>query len=199
MLPSHAIRIILNMSFKATGMLWINFDTQFPEMGRPQTLNMPEVRMIAVVTGILYPIFPQQLHRLILSLKLYLHRKKKKTNVHSPFDNWTLKSLFWIGANYHYLLDLPDPSGLNWMDAIIQCLKSVYPRPRMLPDPAPSSPPLTPEKTLRSRCAYCTITSSLVLPPSLPHLCNYDTRSRLLLSGLNVHSRQPVTSVFPTL
>ncbi|KAK2881359.1 hypothetical protein Q8A67_018627 [Cirrhinus molitorella] len=32
----------------------------------------------------------------------------------TTFDNETLKSLFWIGANSHHSVDLPDTTGLNW-------------------------------------------------------------------------------------
>ncbi|ROL45287.1 hypothetical protein DPX16_17898 [Anabarilius grahami] len=45
------------------------------------------------------------------------------------FGDKTLKSLFWIWFNYHHPVDLPDTSGLNWRDAIIRCLESVYPGP----------------------------------------------------------------------
>ncbi len=43
-------------------------------------------------------------------------------------------------SNYHYPLDLPDTSGLNWREAIIQFLESVYPWSRTQPDSEPSQP-----------------------------------------------------------
>jgi len=36
----------------------------------------------------------------------------------------TLKSLFWIGANYHHPADLTGTSGLGWREAVIRCLES---------------------------------------------------------------------------
>lgn len=58
-----------------------------------------------------------------------------------PYDDETLKSLFWIGANYHHQVDLTDTSELDWREAIIRCLESVYPPSRTQPDPEPSPPP----------------------------------------------------------
>ncbi|KAK2887344.1 hypothetical protein Q8A67_015572 [Cirrhinus molitorella] len=55
-----------------------------------------------------------------------------------PYDDETLKSLFWIGANFHQPVDLPDTTGLSWRDAIIRFLESVWPRSRTKPDPEPS-------------------------------------------------------------
>lgn len=46
---------------------------------------------------------------------------------HLVVTSKTLKSFFWIGANYHYPVDLPDTSGLDWREAIIRCLESIYP------------------------------------------------------------------------
>ncbi|ROI49016.1 hypothetical protein DPX16_7171 [Anabarilius grahami] len=62
-----------------------------------------------------------------------------------PYDDQTLKSWFWIGANYHRPVDLPDTSGLSWMEFIIRCLESVRPRSRAQPDPEPASSPRTAE------------------------------------------------------
>jgi len=55
-------------------------------------------------------------------------------SITSPIDDETLKSLSWIGANYYHPVDLPDTSELNWRDAIIRCLESVYPRSRTQED-----------------------------------------------------------------
>ncbi len=57
-----------------------------------------------------------------------------------PFDDETLKSLFWIGDNYHYPLDLPDLTGLKLRDAMFQCLKSILPQSRTWQDPEPGPP-----------------------------------------------------------
>ncbi len=57
-----------------------------------------------------------------------------------PFDDETLKSLFWIGDNYHYPLDLPDLTGLKLRDAMFQCLKSILPQSRRGQDPEPGPP-----------------------------------------------------------
>ncbi len=56
-----------------------------------------------------------------------------------------LNSLFWIGAYHHRPTDLPDTNGLNWREAIIRCLESIYPLSRTTQDPEPSPP--------SSRCA----------------------------------------------
>ncbi|XP_016086355.1 sterol O-acyltransferase 1-like [Sinocyclocheilus grahami] len=54
-----------------------------------------------------------------------------------PFDDETLKSLFWIGANYHRPIDLPDSMALSW---IIQCLESIRPLSKTQHEPEPSQP-----------------------------------------------------------
>jgi len=41
------------------------------------------------------------------------------------FIDETLKSLFWIGANYLHPVDLPDTSGLNRRDAIIRRWRAI--------------------------------------------------------------------------
>ncbi len=69
------------------------------------------------------------------------------------FDDAALNSLFWIWANDHRTVDLPDTTGLSWRKAIIRCLESVYPRSRAQPDPEPSLPSprcaeLKPEPTI---------------------------------------------------
>lgn len=40
--------------------------------------------------------------------------------VRSPFDDETIKTLYWIGANYKHQVDLPDMQGLSWRDAILE-------------------------------------------------------------------------------
>ncbi len=62
--------------------------------------------------------------------------------VWTGFDDATLNSLFWIGANYHRPVDLPDTTGLRWREGILQCLESVLLRSRTNPPTAArSSPP----------------------------------------------------------
>ncbi|XDV30848.1 hypothetical protein PO909_033682 [Leuciscus waleckii] len=56
----------------------------------------------------------------------------------APFDDETLKSIFWIGAYYYHPVDLPDTTGLGWREAIIRCLESVYPRSRLQPESRPA-------------------------------------------------------------
>lgn len=57
-----------------------------------------------------------------------------------PFDDETLKSLFWIGANYHHAVDLQDTTGLYWREAD-KYLESVYPRSGTQSDPDPNPSP----------------------------------------------------------
>ncbi len=38
------------------------------------------------------------------------------------WDDVTLNHLFWLGANFHYPVDLPDTSGLSWREGIFRCL-----------------------------------------------------------------------------
>lgn len=43
-----------------------------------------------------------------------------------PYDDETLKSLFWIETNYHHPVDLPDNLGLDSREFIIRCTESAY-------------------------------------------------------------------------
>ncbi len=63
----------------------------------------------------------------------------------TELDDTTLNSLFWIGANYHRPVDLPDTTGLSWRKGILQCLEIVLPRSRTSP---PSSPSAIPQSSL---------------------------------------------------
>lgn len=36
--------------------------------------------------------------------------------IRSPFEDETIKSLYWIGANYEHQVDLPDLQELSWRD-----------------------------------------------------------------------------------
>lgn len=61
--------------------------------------------------------------------------------VRTAFDNETLKSLFWIRANYYHPVDLPDTYGLCWRDAVIRCLDHIWIRSSQpSKKPSPSSP-----------------------------------------------------------
>ncbi|ROJ62535.1 hypothetical protein DPX16_21521 [Anabarilius grahami] len=61
--------------------------------------------------------------------------------VNSTYEDETLRSLFWIGANYHHPVDLSDTKGLSLREAIIRCLESVYPQSRPQTDPEPNTQP----------------------------------------------------------
>lgn len=59
----------------------------------------------------------------------------------TAFNDETLKSLYWIGANYHRPEELPDIKKDTWREAVLRCLESVYPQittPSMPPSPEPS-------------------------------------------------------------
>ncbi len=49
------------------------------------------------------------------------------------FDDATILSLFWHGANLHRLVDLPDTTGLKWREGILRCLESFLPWARASP------------------------------------------------------------------
>jgi len=68
-------------------------------------------------------------------------------------------------------VDIPDTSGLNWRDAVIQCLESVYPRSRTQPDPEAVPSPATTEES-------CEPLADGELPPAVAHqLVPEDKRS----------------------
>ncbi len=58
----------------------------------------------------------------------------------TAFDDTTILSLFWHGANFHRPVDLPDTTGLSWREGILRCLESVLPQARTSP---PSSAALS--------------------------------------------------------
>ncbi len=62
-------------------------------------------------------------------------------DANTALDDATLNSLFWIGANYHRPVDLPDTPGLSWREGILRCLESVQPRSRSSPPSSPSPVP----------------------------------------------------------
>ncbi len=53
--------------------------------------------------------------------------------VGTALDDAAINHLFWLGANYHRPVDLPDTTGLSWREGIFQCLGSVRPRARTSP------------------------------------------------------------------
>ncbi len=53
----------------------------------------------------------------------------------TAWDDVTLNHLFWLGANFHHPVDLPDTSGLSWREGIFRCLGSVRARARTSPPP----------------------------------------------------------------
>ncbi|KAK2878539.1 hypothetical protein Q8A67_019330 [Cirrhinus molitorella] len=67
----------------------------------------------------------------------------------SASDDAMLNSLFWIGANYHRPVDLPDTTGLSWREGILRCLESVRPQSRTSP-PTSAQRSSLPASALRS-------------------------------------------------
>ncbi len=63
----------------------------------------------------------------------------------TALDDAKLNSLFWIGANYHSPMDLPDTTGLSWREGILRCLESVQLWSRTS---LPSSPSPIPQSNL---------------------------------------------------
>ncbi len=61
----------------------------------------------------------------------------------TAWDDATLNKLFWLGANHHHPMDLPDTTGLSWREGVFRCLGSVRARARTSPPSfvAPASPP----------------------------------------------------------
>ncbi len=61
----------------------------------------------------------------------------------TAWDDATLNKLFWLGANHHRPVDLPDTTGLSWREGVFRCLGSVRARARTsLPSFAPPASPL---------------------------------------------------------
>ncbi len=48
----------------------------------------------------------------------------------TAWEDATLNKLFWLGANHHRPVDLPDTTGLTWREGIFRCLGSVRARAR---------------------------------------------------------------------
>ncbi len=44
----------------------------------------------------------------------------------TAWDDTTLNSLFWLGANCHHPVDLPDTTGLSLREGVFRCLGSVH-------------------------------------------------------------------------
>ncbi len=93
-------------------------------------------------------------------------------------DDAMLNSLFWIGANYHRPVDLPDTIGLSWREGILQ--ESVQPLSgtsppaaalSSLPSVAPKSSPLSAGKSsLPPSTAYSSPPASLLSSPPAPRV-----------------------------
>ncbi len=79
-----------------------------------------------------------------LDLPFYEYaREFCKLVVATALDDATLNKLFWLGANHHRSVDLPDTTGLSWREGVFRCLGSVRARARTSPlsFAAPASPP----------------------------------------------------------
>ncbi len=84
------------------------------------------------------------------------------------FDDATILSLFWHGANLHRLVDLPDTTGLKWREGILRCLESVLPWARARASPpssaAPTCPPPFAAHSLPPFAAHASPPPSAALP-----------------------------------
>uniref|UniRef100_A0A673HH55 Uncharacterized protein n=1 Tax=Sinocyclocheilus rhinocerous TaxID=307959 RepID=A0A673HH55_9TELE len=58
----------------------------------------------------------------------------------TAMDDATLNHLFWLGANSHCPLDLPDTSGLCWREGVFRGLGSVRSQARTSPPPSAVHP-----------------------------------------------------------
>ncbi len=82
--------------------------------------------------------------------------------VGTALDDAAINHLFWLGANYHRPVDLPDTTGLSWREGIFQCLGSVRART------SPSSAAL-PTRRLRG-----SLLQSPVREPQSPAAINHN-------------------------
>uniref|UniRef100_A0A672REH4 Uncharacterized protein n=1 Tax=Sinocyclocheilus grahami TaxID=75366 RepID=A0A672REH4_SINGR len=55
-------------------------------------------------------------------------------------EDAVLNQLFWLGANYHRSVDLPDITGLTWREGVFRCLGSAGPGATTNPPPSAASP-----------------------------------------------------------
>ncbi len=89
----------------------------------------------------------------------------------TALEDATINSLFWIWANYHRPVDLPDTTGLSWREGILRCLERVQPRSRTSPPSSPSAIP-QPSLSVAARSSPPPFTGKLTPPsaafPSLP-------------------------------
>lgn len=75
----------------------------------------------------------------ITSLLIFIE-KCSHLAVTFPLGDENLKTLFWIGANFHHSVDLPDTTGLDWRETVIRCLERILSRSRAQSDPEHSQP-----------------------------------------------------------
>ncbi len=67
----------------------------------------------------------------------------------TAWEDATLNKLFWLWANYHRPVDLPDTTGLTWREGIFRCLGSVRARARTSP-PSTAALPCPPAVSVAS-------------------------------------------------
>ncbi len=78
--------------------------------------------------------------------------------------------LFWLGANYHCPMDLPDITGLCWREGIYRCLESFRSRVKTSPRVSQLAPPSSSSSQLAPSSSPWPplVPSSSSLPPLVP-------------------------------
>ncbi len=92
----------------------------------------------------------------------------------TAWDDATLNHLFWLGANFHHPVDLPDTTGLSWREGNFRCLGSVRARDR-------TSPPLFAGKSTPPSVAHSG-RLPFAAPANQPPVANVSTSPSTALS-----------------